>query len=80
MSSEEYHQLSHRCWSKFYNYCSEYQELVSRPQGLFRDPRTGVGVVLREGAVSFLRPAELYDTGERLELVLLQDEGNLICV
>lgn len=75
MDSAEYHQLNLRCWSKFYNYCLEYQELLSKPLGLFQDPSTGMGLVLKQGVVSFLRPAELSEGDEELELSLLQSES-----
>ena len=63
MDSEEYRQLGTKCWSKFYGCCREYQDLASRPMGVFQDPGTGMGILLKQGLVSFLKPGELTDMG-----------------
>ena len=58
---EEYRQFSLKCWAKFYRCCLEYEQLASQPLALFRDPRTGMGLILKQGVVSFLRPVHLID-------------------
>ena len=77
MGSEEYRALSTKCWSKFYSYCYEYQDLMSKPVGVFQDPHTGLGVLLKQGVVSFLKPAEIAENmeGIELELVRFKSEG-----
>ena len=83
MGSEEFRQLSTKCWSKFYSCCREYQDLVSRPLAFFQDPGTGMGVLLKQGILSFLKPAELsVGDGGMMELSLLTVEGEeeVVCV
>lgn len=80
MDSEEYRQLSTKCWSKFYSCCREYEELVSRPLAMFQDPGTGMGVLLKQGVVSFLKPAELSERdGGGMDLALLAVKGGCGC-
>lgn len=81
MMSEEYQQLNLRCWSKFYTYCLEYQELVCKPLALFQDPGTGMGLVLKQGALSFLRPTDISEDedGGGVELSLLRSDSTRAC-
>lgn len=68
---EQYNQLSLKCWAKFYCCCLEYQQLACKPVALFRDASTGVGVVVKLGLLSFLRPVhqvECLDTDLALEV------------
>lgn len=71
MDSDEYRQLSIKCWSKFYACCREYQELSCRPLAVFQDTATGMGVLIKQGMVSFLRPAELSESDDGVEFSLL---------
>ena len=48
-----------QCWTKFYGCCNEYHKLLSQPLGVFLDPGTGMGLILKKGMASFLRPDDV---------------------
>ncbi|XP_077979037.1 nuclear pore complex protein Nup160-like [Glandiceps talaboti] len=55
---DEYFQVQLQCWKTFCSNCSQYQEVVDRPVGLFIDQNTGLIVYLKKGNVSLLRPMD----------------------
>ena len=48
-----------QCWTKFYGCRNEYHKLLSQPVGVFLDPGTGMGLILKKGMASFLRPDDV---------------------
>jgi len=61
LEPDQYREVQVKNWSKFYRCCLEYQELASQPLALVQDPRTGMGVVLKQSLFSFLRPAHVVE-------------------
>ncbi|XP_026563734.1 nuclear pore complex protein Nup160 isoform X2 [Pseudonaja textilis] len=68
-SHEEFRQLQIEFWSKFYAYCLQYQEELSRPLALLLNHYTNMVCLLKKGYFSFLVPCSLMD-----HLYLLPDE------
>ncbi|ETE72717.1 Nuclear pore complex protein, partial [Ophiophagus hannah] len=68
-SHEEFRQLQIEFWSKFYAYCLQYQEELSRPLALLLNQHTNMVCLLKKGYFSFLVPCSLMD-----HLYLLPDE------
>ncbi|KAL7991905.1 hypothetical protein Chor_016161 [Crotalus horridus] len=68
-SHEEFRQLQIEFWSKFYAYCLQYQEELSRPLALLLNQYTNMVCLLKKGYFSFLVPCSLMD-----HLYLLPDE------
>lgn len=56
LQHEEYRELSEKCWAKFYRCCLEYHQLLCQPVAIYQDPSTGLGVLVKKGVVSFVRP------------------------
>uniref|UniRef100_A0A8D0BX25 Nucleoporin 160 n=1 Tax=Salvator merianae TaxID=96440 RepID=A0A8D0BX25_SALMN len=68
-SHEVFRQLQIEFWSKFYAYCLQYQEELSRPLALLLNHCTNMVCLLKKGYVSFIVPCSLVD-----HLYLLPDE------
>ncbi|XP_077176981.1 nuclear pore complex protein Nup160 [Paroedura picta] len=68
-SQEEFRQLQIEFWSKFYAYCLQYQEELSRPLALLLNQYTNMVCLLKKGYLSFFVPCSLVD-----HLYLLPDE------
>uniref|UniRef100_A0A803T0I3 Nucleoporin 160 n=1 Tax=Anolis carolinensis TaxID=28377 RepID=A0A803T0I3_ANOCA len=68
-SHEEFRQLQVESWSKFYAYCLQYQEELSRPLALLWNQCSNMVCLLKKGQLSFLVPCSLMD-----HLYLLPDE------
>ncbi|XP_053141230.1 nuclear pore complex protein Nup160 [Hemicordylus capensis] len=68
-SQEEFRQLQIEFWSKFYAYCLQYQEELSRPLALLLNQSTNMVCLLKKGYLSFIVPCSLID-----HLYLLPDE------
>ncbi|XP_062972887.1 nuclear pore complex protein Nup160 [Elgaria multicarinata webbii] len=68
-SHEEFRQLQIEFWSKFYAYCLQYQEELSRPLALLFNQSTSMVCLLKKGCLSFFVPCSLMD-----HLYLLPDE------
>ncbi|CAH1786774.1 unnamed protein product, partial [Owenia fusiformis] len=65
MAPEDYYQLQHQQWAKFYSCCTQYFQVEVKPLGIFADNVTGMVAIIRKNVVSFLRPC---DTVEHLVL------------
>nr|XP_060628620.1 nuclear pore complex protein Nup160 [Anolis sagrei ordinatus] len=68
-SHEEFRQLQVESWSKFYAYCLQYQEELSRPLALLWNQCSNMVCLLKKGQLTFLVPCSLMD-----HLYLLPDE------
>ncbi|XP_066487596.1 nuclear pore complex protein Nup160 [Tiliqua scincoides] len=68
-SQEEFRQLQIEFWSKFYAYCLQYQEELSRPLALLLNHCSNMVCLLKKGYLSYLAPCSLMD-----HLYLLPDE------
>ncbi|XP_053256350.1 nuclear pore complex protein Nup160 isoform X1 [Podarcis raffonei] len=60
-SQEVFRQLQIEFWSKFYAYCVQYQEELSRPLALLLNQCTSMVCLLKKGYLSFLVPCSLMD-------------------
>ncbi|XP_020647772.3 nuclear pore complex protein Nup160 isoform X1 [Pogona vitticeps] len=73
-SQELYRQLQIESWSKFYAYCLQYQEELSRPLAFFLNPCTNMVCLLKKGYLSFLVSCSLIDHLYLLPAELLMNE------
>ncbi|XP_003465204.2 nuclear pore complex protein Nup160 [Cavia porcellus] len=71
-SQQDFRNLQHEFWSKFYACCLQYQEALSQPLALLLNPHTNMLCLLKKGYISFLLPTSLVD-----HLYLLPEENFL---
>lgn len=70
ISDDEYVEIAHSAWNRFYSCAVQYHQAGVKPMGLICDPGSGLITIIKKVGISFIRPLDA------LEHLVLSGESN----